>query len=302
MPRPNLTNAETLCQIAKLGSFRAAAERLHTSQPAVSARMKELEQSLGFPLFEKRGRRLELTVPARRFVERVEPLLLAVEDAFTDAEAVNNAAGTVRIGMGEISMTWFSRVVPELRRALPRVSYEIELDLAVKLQEHLTSGALDIAIMANHLRDDQFICESLGTTRMSWMVSSRLLTDAEGQPRTMQSLLQTEPLWCVSRPSGFFGPAQDELRDMGANLDNICSCNRLNSLIEVVEAGGGIAQLPEMMVAEQVRTGALVRVDPALTPLALEFTIAIHRNQGQSIVHQVAQALTRLGKAATGKA
>jgi DNA-binding transcriptional LysR family regulator len=137
---------------------------------------------------------------------------------------------------------------------------------------------------------------------MSWMVSSRLLSDAEGKPRSMQSLLQTEPLWCVSRPSGFFGPAQDELRDMGANLDNICSCNRLNSLIEVVEAGGGIAQLPEMMVAEQVRAGTLVLVDPALTPLTLEFTIAIHRNQGQSVVHQVAEALARLGKAATGHA
>lgn len=301
MPRPNLVNAETLCMIAKLGSFRAAAERLYTSQPAVSARMRELEQSLGFALFEKRGRRLELTVPARRFVERVEPLLLAVEDAFTDAEAVTNAAGTVRIGMGEISMTWFSRVVPELRRALPRVSYEIELDLAVKLQEHLASGALDIAIVANRLRDDQFICTPLGTTRMSWMVSSRLLTDAQGQPRSMQSLLRTEPLWCVSRPSGFFGPAQDELRAMGANLDNVCSCNRLNSLIEVVEAGGGIAQLPEMMVTEQVKAGTLVPVAPDLEPLTLEFTLATHRNQGQAVVRQVVQALARLGKAATGR-
>jgi len=106
----------------------------------------------------------------------------------------------------------------------------------------------------------------------------------------------------VARPSGFFGPAQDELRNMGANLDNICSCNRLHSLIEVVEAGGGIAQLPEMMVTEQMQAGTLVPVDPALQPLMLEFTIAIHRNQGQTIVHQVVDALTRLGKAATGKA
>lgn len=301
MPRPNLINAETLCLIAKLGTFRAAAERLHTTQPAVSARMKELEQALGFALFEKRGRRLELTLPARRFVERVEPLLLAVEDAFTDAEAVTNAAGTVRIGMGEISMTWFAGIVPDLRRALPRVSYEIELDLAIKLQEHLASGALDIAIVANRLRDDQFTCTSLGTTRMSWMLSSRLLTDAQGQPRPIASLLQTEPLWCVSRPSGFFAPAQDELRDMGANLDNICSCNRLNSLIDVVEAGGGIAQLPEMMVADQVKAGTLVLLDPQRPPLTMEFTIATHRNQGQAVVHEVVQALTRVGRAATSR-
>ena len=47
MARLNLVNAETLCWIARLGTFTAAAERLFTTQSAVSARMRELEQSLG---------------------------------------------------------------------------------------------------------------------------------------------------------------------------------------------------------------------------------------------------------------
>jgi hypothetical protein len=55
MPRPNLVHLETLCWIARLGTFTAAADRLHTAQSAISARMKELERSLGVPIFQHRG-------------------------------------------------------------------------------------------------------------------------------------------------------------------------------------------------------------------------------------------------------
>ena len=47
MRRLSLTNLETLCWIARLGTFTAAAERLNTTQPAVSNRVKELEQAIG---------------------------------------------------------------------------------------------------------------------------------------------------------------------------------------------------------------------------------------------------------------
>ncbi|MNQ86767.1 hypothetical protein D3C85_1019680 [compost metagenome] len=57
-----------------------------------------------------------------------------------------------------------------------------------------------------------------------------------------------------------------------------------------------------MMVTDQVKAGTLVLVNPDLAPLTLEFTIATHRNQGQAVVQQVVQALTRLGKAATRQA
>ena len=61
MSRLNLTNLETVCCIARAGTFYAAAERLNASQPTVTGRVRELEQSLGIQFFRKLGRNMELT-------------------------------------------------------------------------------------------------------------------------------------------------------------------------------------------------------------------------------------------------
>ena len=47
---------ETLAWIARLGTFRAAAERLNTTQPAISARVREIESQLGIEIFRREGR------------------------------------------------------------------------------------------------------------------------------------------------------------------------------------------------------------------------------------------------------
>ena len=56
MRKLTTTNLELAVWIARLGSFTAAAERMHTTQPAVSARVKELEDTLGHRLFVRQGR------------------------------------------------------------------------------------------------------------------------------------------------------------------------------------------------------------------------------------------------------
>jgi DNA-binding transcriptional LysR family regulator len=298
----NLLNAETLCWISRMGTFRAAAEQLYTTQPAVSARMRDLEQALGVPLFERRGRRLELTLAARRFVERVEPLLVAVEDAFTDVDALADSAGTIRLGLGEITMTWFSGIVPELRRTLPRISYEIEMDLAFKLKQNLKMGKLDLAIVAGPLDDDRLVWESIGTTKMVWMVSSALLHDENGCRRPAEELLRTVPLWCVSRPSEFSASALRALRKIGANLDNICTCNHLVGLIDLVERGAGIGQIPEIMIADRIATGKLVPLTPELDTTTLEFNIACHRDQEQPVIRHIMKTAIELSHYAPMKA
>ncbi|KGG85024.1 MULTISPECIES: LysR family transcriptional regulator [Comamonas] len=296
MSRPNLMHADTLCWIAKLGTFSAAAERMHTTQPAISARMKELEVSLGFALFEKRGRRLELTLQARRFVERVEPLLRSVEDAFNDADSVVNPSGTVRLGLGEVSMTWLGKLMPALRKSLPRVTYDVELDLGVKLQEQLVAGTLDAAIVANSRSNPELVYTPLGSVPMIWVCATRLLFTADGRKRSLDDLLRYETLWCVSKPSDFFAPAYQELRSFGADMTNLCTCNKLMGLIQIVASGGGIALLPKMMISEHLQSGQLAMVPGSLTPQSLDFAVAVHRHQSQSAVHRLIAELLRLSE------
>lgn len=294
MTRHNLTHAETLCWIAKLGTFSAVATRMHTTQPAITARMKELELSLGYPLFERRGRRLELTLQARRFVERVEPLLRQVDDVFNDAEAAMAPSGTVRLGLGEVSMTWLGSLMPALRRALPNVTYDIELDLGVKLRQKLVAGSLDVALLANSDDHAELTHTPIGRVPMVWVGATSLLTTPDGRSRGLMDLLRREPLWCMSKSSAFFSPAYNELRQAGADMNNVSTCNKLKGLVDAVSAGGGIALLPRMMIARQLQAGQLAALPGNLAGHTLDFAIAVHRNQAQPAVVRLVAELLRL--------
>ncbi len=289
-------HADTLCWIAKLGTFSAAAERMYTTQPAVSARMKELEASLGYPLFERRGRRLELTLQARQFVDRVEPLLRSVEDAFNVSDTAVNPSGTVRLGLGEVSMTWLGTVMPALRKSLPRVTYDVELDLGVKLQEQLEAGILDMAIVANSRGNPELVYTPIGSVPMIWVCATHLLFTSDGRNRSMEDLLGHETLWCVSKPSDFFAPAYQELRHCGADMTHLSTCNKLMGLIQIVVSGGGIALLPKVMVAEHLQTGRLAQMPGNLAPQSLDFAVALHRNQTQAVVLRLVDELFRLSR------
>lgn len=292
----NLQNAETLIWIARTGTFRAAAEKLFTTQPAISARMRELENSLGVTLFEKRGRNLELTLAARQFIERVEPLLNEVDHAFTIIDPNQdslNVSGIVRVGMGEITMTWFTRVFADIRKKMPRLSVEIELDLAFQLKQKLRQGDLDMAIVAGPVEDGRFISRPIGSTAMIWVVASSLLQDEFGRRKTLDQMLSSMPLWCVSRSSEYSVAAQHILRKHGANLDNINTCNHLVALIDLVERGAGIGQLPRIMVSDKLISGKLEILSELLEETLLNFYVVCHKDRVHPAIDYVMDAAVR---------
>ena len=103
MIRLSLHHLETLFWIARLGTFAAAADRLSTTQPAISGRVRELENRLDTKLFRKEGRRMVLNVRGRDLVQRCEPLMREMEKVLLSATEGDGLSGTVRLGSGEIA-------------------------------------------------------------------------------------------------------------------------------------------------------------------------------------------------------
>ena len=77
----DLSDLRAFVSVADLGSFRAAAETLHLSQPALSRRVDKLEQALGFRLFERTTRKVELNAMGRAFLPRARHVLGELEAA-----------------------------------------------------------------------------------------------------------------------------------------------------------------------------------------------------------------------------
>ena len=290
MKRVSLTNLETLCAIARLGSFTAAAERLNTTQPAISQRIKELEQSLSVVLFHRQGRRMELTIQGRDLVERAEPLLNRLEDVVISLDNPGAATGTIRMGVGEmVAVTWFSTLMERLKREMPRVTYQLEVDLTVNMRQKLESGQMDLAIVAAPMDSNRLAVTPLGGINVLWMAAPAVRAAAKKQRLTVAQLLASHPVWCLARPSHMHPMAIETLRRHRVPLTNINTSTNLQSMVEMVAGGAGIALLPENLAAAHIKRGTLVPLAAQLPPARLDFVIARHRDQHQAVVLKIVE-------------
>ena len=290
MNRISLTNLETLCSIARLGSFTAAALRLNTTQPAISQRVKELEQSLGVRLFHRQGRRMELTIQGRDLVERAEPLLNRLEDVVISLDNPGAATGIIRMGVGEmVAVTWFSTLMERLKREMPRVTYQLEVDLTVNMRQKLELGQLDLAIVAAPMDSNRLAVTPLGSINVVWMAAPAVRAAAKKQRLTVAQILASQPVWCLARPSHMHPMAIETLRRHQVPLTNINTSTNLQSMVEMVAGGAGIALLPENLAAAHVKRGSLVPLSPGLPPARLDFVIARHRDQNQAVLLKIVE-------------
>ncbi|QRX81068.1 LysR family transcriptional regulator [Glaciimonas sp. PAMC28666] len=289
MKRVTLLNLETLCWISRLGTFHATALKMNASPPAISARVREMETALGVTLFRRQGRRMELTFQGRELVQMVEPLLRRLDGVVGDLDNPETASGTVRIGAGEIAaLSWFPTFIANLRKLMPKVVYQIEIDLTTSMRQRLETGKLDVALFAAPAVGPDIRSASLGCVRMCWMIApalqSKLSTTA-----TIGERLNGHAIWSLSKPSASHSMTMDLLREQGIASDAIGTCNNIMALIAIIASGAGIALLPEILVRSHVARLELVPLLPEMVMRELEFVIAWNADQEQLIIRNIVE-------------
>ena len=109
MARIPLQFLPTFVAVARLQTLRAAADSLHLTHSAVSQQMAELESRIGFPLFDRRGRRVYLNAAGEALLRHAGPALAQVDDGVQAASAAaQGAAQGIRITMlPSFAQRWF---------------------------------------------------------------------------------------------------------------------------------------------------------------------------------------------------
>jgi DNA-binding transcriptional LysR family regulator len=285
MSRITLLNLETLCWIARLGSFTAAADRLSTTQPAISKRVKDLEDAIGVKLFHRQGRRMELTIEGRALVPRAQPLLSQLEEVAVFGDQLAAATGTIRMGVGEIvAVTWCAKLMARLKQQMPGVNYELQVGLTVDMRHKLEVGLLDLAILAGPIESRQLSSTGVGGIDMHWLAGSMLMRDA--RKLAAREMLERYPVWSVARPSHMHPLALETLRRFGLAQKAINTSDSVQSIVELVASGAGLALLPHPLVAGLLAQRRVV-VLADLPSGQMDFVIARHRDQDQPILKQI---------------
>lgn len=266
--RITLRQIEAFYWTAKLGSVHAAAEHLNFSQPAVSARIKELEGALELELFTRRNQRMQLTPEGRDAITQAERLLGAAQDFERIGRAGPPLEGVLRLGSDEsTAMVALSEILSQLKRRHPKLIVELSIDVGTVLKEKLRKREIDIALHTAGGAASHVVDELLGWVDFQW-VASREFEVPEGDftPAVASQLaIVTNP-----PPSTLNGMVQKWLRDGGFEFDAVNSSNSLQLMLRLVQAGHALAVLPLPVVRELLATGELrlLPARPAIPPAA----------------------------------
>ena len=157
----------TFVAVADHGSMTVAANSLHLTQGAVSQQIKRLEESFDCSLFEREGRRLELTRIGERFLGKAKRLLGMNDEIWADM-ATRPLQGPLRIGVPyDLVGTCFPPIFKAFSEACPYVEISLTCATSPDLSKALASGSLDLAVI--EAATDAAAGECLRVERLVWV-------------------------------------------------------------------------------------------------------------------------------------
>src|SRR3569833_2615913 len=143
---------ETFLWVVKLGSFRGAAQRLNTTQPAISQRIAQLEREMGVKLLNRDHRVASPTPSGRQMMVYAEKLIGLRAQMMAEIGDRSAMRGVMRLGVAEtIVHTWLPRLVKSVNQIYPNLSLEIEVDITPNLTARLLAQEIELAFVVGPL-------------------------------------------------------------------------------------------------------------------------------------------------------
>lgn len=254
-----LRNLTTFVKVARLGSFHAAAQQLHATQPTVSARIVALEDELGVQLFVRDKSGTRLTARGTQLLPYAEKLLAVSQEMKAQIQQDTPQQGTIRIGIADtLAHLWLAPLLQHWREQHPLISFEMTSDVTHTLIKQLQNHQLDLALMVlDQAHLPELVTEPLCSYPQHWVASPQLLGNQ--QPDSLTALTDY-PILSFPRdtaPWRYLRQCFEPLLEPNLVFH---TCSSVASLVSLAIQGIGIALLPSPLVEQALSEGKLVKL------------------------------------------
>ena len=258
----------TFLELHRTRHFARAAERLHLTQSAVSARIRLLEETLGQQLFTRKRNDIQLTAAGGRLLKHAE----TIHSAWTRArqEASLTPEYTTSLAVGGAFDLWnmlLTEWIAEVNRQLPEIALQAEAHAAEVLVRRLLDGVLDLGFLFEPPRLPGQVVRQVAVVKLVLVTTrpGRSLEEALGPGYVMVNWGES---FALEHARLFPDTATPALRMSHGTL-----------ALGFILARGGAAYLPERLVGERLAQGRLHRVAEA--PAIERFAYAVYRPGGE---------------------
>jgi len=292
---PDLRSLEVFFWVAQLRSFRAAAERLNTTQPAVSQRIAALESELGVRLLERAGRAVVPagakgvlpTAQGRRLLDYAERMLRLRTEMIEAVGGPGAVGGVLRVGVAEtIVHTWLARFVERAHALYPAVTLDIDVDVTHALRASLVSHSLDLAFLMGPVSDPDVANLALCRYPLAFAASPGLVLPPE--PVSRLALL-TLPIITYPRSTAPTIQLSAALRTTDGPAPRLFGSASLATIVRMTLDGIGVSVIPPAVVAREIAEGSLRILRAELTPPEISFTASWSIGPGDALARRLAE-------------
>ena len=257
----DIRNLTTFVHVAELGNFSRAAERLGYSQPTISVQIRQLEEELGFRLFDRIGHAVRLTDKGRETLAYAQQVCILCQQMIEENTDDDERETLIRVATSDsLSESLLFECFPVIRSKYPHIHLEVSTAGTDDLLRMLDHNEVDIVCTVdNHIYNTNYQIAGEKKVGVHFVVPAESPwanhTVLTKEDLLKQNMLLTEKGMSYRRMMDeWLAKASLEVRPTleAGQTDLICS---------LVEKGIGCSFLPDFVTEKAANRGTIKRMD-----------------------------------------
>lgn len=272
----------TFIEVYRLRNFGAAAQALHVTQAAVSARIKLLESQLGAQVFDRSKREIKVTPEGYRFLHSADIILSewrrarqTVGHAGREVDQLS-IAGSLRLWDIFLQEHWLHK----LRKSHPHLALSVFTHSPDMLMTRLFEGILDVVVTLEPARMELITTTNLQTLDLA-------LVTTQPNLNTRQAILRDDFIW-VDWGQSFEVEFREHHADHAAPLIRVSNCG---IALDMIKALGGTAFIPLRKAQAKLKSGELFPVSDSPIISRGVYASYLHRNPKNILIESALSVL-----------
>jgi len=273
-----IRHLKLVAAVAETGSVTQAGNRLHLTQSALSHQLRDAEEQLGAPLFERKNRKMAITAAGERLLQTAKSVLAELDRAATDIQKRDpESQGLIRLSTQCYTVYyWLPPRLKLFQKRFPEVEFQLVVEATDNPFRALLEGKLDLEIVCDPIRNRKIVYTPLFEDEIYIIVAPehRLAGKryVEGRDLAGENLI-------IYPPKEECTVLKEILEPAGVSPRRIQEVMLTEGIVEMVRAGLGVASLPRWAAAPQLASGAVIGLPLTAQGLRRTWSVAQLRDQ-----------------------
>ena len=256
----DIRNLTTFVQVAELGSFSRAAERLGYSQPTISVQIRQLEQELGFRLFDRIGHAVRLTDKGRDALQHAQQVChlcgrMAQDDPEESRETLIRLVTSDSLSAGLICDQF-----PRIREMHPGIRLNLTTAGTDEMFRLLDHNEVDlVCTLDSHIYNTSYIIAGEERIGVHFAISNK--SPLAKKPKLQREDLLTQCFLLTEKGMSYRRILDEWLAKHSLEIRPVLETGRADLICDLVERGVGISFLPDYVTDPYVEKGTIVRME-----------------------------------------